>query len=298
MNACVCMYAYGHINTCVCVCVCVQHETQKQNLEAIQQRFSLSLQKLGEDAEQEYTELQEENQFLYEKISEKQGEIQGFNTRAQELKDRLNSNEYQTIKKGNQLRKKKEELEVTRAELQEETEESLSPQELQQKYAQRIKECKQEKEDAEKAYDDVSDALEQLQDTISEREEELKEAKRLSMKEKKLSALYEKAAKIAEYLEAYPRAKKEQKQQLQQLERTIVALMRHVSKGVETSGNIPSKAELSNMQSELSFKEQRMQNSKETLGHLREQVCVYTCVCVSRKRICIEALASLSHTYT
>jgi len=118
----------------------------------------------------------------------------------------------------------------------------------------------------------IEEFLERVGDDIREKESELTEAKKHAQKAKKYEALYERDRKLQEFVDKYPETRKQETLAKQRLQDNIVALMKHISKGVETQTNLPSAERFADMKAELTFKEAKMQNSKDTLIVLQKEL--------------------------
>jgi hypothetical protein len=59
--------------------------------------------------------------------------------------------------------------------------------------------------------------------------------------------------------------KRAEQQNKARLQETIVLLLKHISKSVDASQNLPSQDKLADMKADLSFKQAKLQNSQETM---------------------------------
>jgi len=118
---------------------------------------------------------------------------------------------------------------------------------------------------AEKRIKQVDALVERYQDDIRAKENELAEAKKHAQKAKKYEAVYERDRKMQEFIDEFPTVHAEEVANLGKLRSTIVALLKHISKQLQSTENLPDAQQLSEMKDELSFKEQKLKNSKNTL---------------------------------
>jgi intraflagellar transport protein 74 len=114
----------------------------------------------------------------------------------------------------------------------------------------------------------TEDVTEQLNVDVSNKTDAVKDAQTHKRRAEKYEVLYAKDEKLQKFNDSYPKHKEEQVTQKKTLQRTIVMLLQHISKGLVNSSNLPDQAKFAEIKSELSFKESRVQHSKSTLGKL------------------------------
>jgi len=240
----------------------------EEKIEQIHEQAAERMASLGPDAQNEYSSLQEEQKGLQTEIDDKEGRIGELEHKINILQHKCKSHEYQVHQKGVALRKEKMRLLNQRAELEEETDSSMSPEEMRDKLLQKVKDSNADMEATERRIKQLEDTVERYQEDIREKENELAEAKKHSQKAKKYEAVYERDRKMQEFIDDYANIKKKDKADIKELKFTIVALLKHISKGISLQENLPDAEQLSEMKKELSFKEQQHKNSKDTLALL------------------------------
>merc|ERR1740130_458142 len=154
------------------------------------------------------------------------------------VQQQLQSKDYQMHQKGLQLQTKKKDLLAKKAELEEDTDQNLSPEEMREKLKMKVKDSNQEIEMAEKRIKQVDALVERYQDDIRAKENELAEAKKHAQKAKKYEAVYERDRKMQEFIDEFPQMGQKDKKDLSDLKFTIVALLKHISKGVSLAENL------------------------------------------------------------
>jgi hypothetical protein len=241
-------------------------------MEKIHEQAAERMAQLGPEAQEEYQTLQQEQHGLQEEINNKESRLQELDYKIKFLQSKLNSHEYQTHQRGTQLKKQKQQYLAKRAELEEETDSSVSPEEMREKLLQKVKDSNSDIEAAERRIQQMEDIVEKYQETIRDKENELAEAKKHSQKAKKYEAVYERDRKMQEFIDDFPKMQVKDKEDLVNLKFTVIALLKHISKGVSVEENLPDAEQLADMKQELSFKEQTLKNAKDTAALLNSDL--------------------------
>lgn len=253
-----------------------QHDKRTKELNSqidlINQQASERIRQLGPDVAREYDELLDENSALQQAIVEREGLVQSLDQKISFMNGQLQSKEFQTHLRGVQLEKKSKQLKRSHDELTEEVNSHLSPEEMRDKLLQKVKDANADIAQHEQRSKMLEEQLETYQDLIREKEQELSEAKKHALKAKKYEAVYERDRKMQEFIDQFPTAMQGEKENIGKLKNTIVALLKHISKGIASAENVPDQEKLADMRSELSFKEQTLANSKSTLQALEKDL--------------------------
>jgi hypothetical protein len=244
----------------------------EQQLEQIQLQAAARMADLGPQAQDEYEKLQAENAAILEETQTKEQELQTLINTVQHYQKRLSDPEYQTHKRGLEMKKRKIALEKQRAELIEETSVSLTPEQLLQKLKAKLRAVEKEIEQTQKTTQMIEGIVESNQVTISNKEGEVQEAKAHKRKADKYEKMYDRDRKMQDFINSYPDLKAKQQQQKETLQRTIVALLTHISKGLQAQKDLPDQKQFEKIKSEVSFKEKRINNSKSTALKLEKEL--------------------------
>jgi len=229
---------------------------------------------LGEEKQNEYLELQDELQSINQRISEREGHLQGLEREIASYEDTMKSESWAIVQRGTLLSKEIQSLQKSRADLEEELSTSLSPQEVKERLTERIKELSGECAELDTRNSKLETQLEKLQSHVRTREAELNEAKKHSNKAAKYEAIYERDAKMSQFISDFASMKNAEVESKRKVKETIVALLKHISKEVGTGAvlssgtNVPDGTQLNELRSELSFKEEKMAASAKTLATL------------------------------
>lgn len=233
---------------------------------------------LGEEKQQEYLDLQDELSGLNDRIGEREAALHALEREIGGYEETMKSDAYAMYQKGSALSKDIAALQRQRQELEDELHSALSPSALKDRLTQRIKDATAECADIEAKIAKMESSVEKLSDQLRAREAELGESRKHSSKAKKYEAVYERDAKMHEFLEAFPRVRAEEQEQKRKLRDVIVALLRHISKGVaqastlSSSSGAPDASQLGELKSELTFKEEKMADSAKTLALLQTEL--------------------------
>lgn len=244
----------------------------EREIDQIHQTAANRISTLGEDAANEYRSLQDEQKSLQQDIDDKETTLQQYDAKITHLQQQLQSKEYQTHQKGLELKKTKQKLLSKRMELEEDTDASLTPEEMRDKLKQKVKDANSEIEASERRLKQLDQLVERYHDDIHAKEQELSEAKKHAQKAKKYEAVYERDRKMQEFIDEYDEVYHKEVENKKTLKNTIVALMKHISKQYTASENLPDAQQLTEMREELSFKEQKLKNSKNTLSLLNHDL--------------------------
>lgn len=227
---------------------------------------------LGEGTRQEYEDLQAELRHLNHEIEEKEGKIGDLDNNNEKLQQTLLSPEYRTHQRGLQLKKEKSSLLAKKMQLEEETDSSLTPQQIRDKLLQKVKDANEEIKTMERRLKTIEETTEKYTEEKAEKEAELDNFRKHSQKAKKYEAVYERDRKMQEFISNFPTALAEEQKNKTNFKTNVVALLRHISKGLHASENLPDAEQLKEMKSELSFKAQKLESSKDTLNMLSKDL--------------------------
>lgn len=225
---------------------------------------------LGEEMSAEYNDLQDQRASLQKDLDEREGRIQLINHKIHQMQQQLQSHDYLTHKKGLELTKAKRQLQMKREQLVDETDSSQSPEEIRERIQQKVKDMKADEEATERRMKTLDQKVEKLQATISEREQVLQESKKHALKAQRYEEVYERDRMMNEFLSEYEPVLAQENRNKATLKNTIVSLLRHISKQIHTSENLPDAGQLTAMKEELSFKEAKLKNSRNTLALLEQ----------------------------
>jgi chromosome segregation ATPase len=235
---------------------------------------------LGEEKQAEYEELQEELVGVNERIVERENVLAHLERNIGMHEDTMKSEAYHLLQAGQQLTKEKVALQRQVQELEDELHTALSPQEVREKLTTKFTEAKAHNDELEREKKRLEQSIEKLGDGVRKREAELAEARKHSSKARKYDAIYERDAKMDEFIAAFPQVKNAEIENKQKMKELVVALLRHLSKEINAaaqlrdgssgaSGDGPNAAKHGELKDEVSFKDKKLADSEKTLATLQ-----------------------------
>lgn len=231
-----------------------------------------SMKALGPTVQEEYRNLQQLKEQLQNETDAKEQRVRDLDLKINHHQKTLKSPEYKTHQRGMELQKKKKHLQMKIAELREETDADMTPEEVQDRLHAKIKALQADLEQREKTKAQLESSVDNLQAEVNKKEQELKEAQTYAQNSKYIEKLYERERKIQDLIDAFPEFMQKENDNKTRLKKTIVALMKHISKGLNAANNLPNAETLSEMKRELTFKDRQLANSKDTLTLLQQEM--------------------------
>jgi chromosome segregation ATPase len=260
------------------VCACLQIE---ERIAGLHSAAAARIASLGEEKQTEYVELQEELVGVNERISEREGVLQSLEREIGSYEETMKSDAYLLLQQGQQLAKENAALSKQKQELEDELNAALSPAEIKEKLTQKIKDGTAETSELESQARKLEAQVERLGDQLRARENELADAKKHSTKARKYEAIYERDAKMQEFIAAFPSVKNEEIENKRRMKETVVALLKHISKelnaaaalagegGAAGAGGGADAEKYGELKDEVSFKDKKLADSEKTLASLQ-----------------------------
>jgi chromosome segregation ATPase len=236
---------------------------------------------LGEEKQAEYEELQEELVGVNERIVERENVLAHLERNIGMHEDTMKSEAYHLLQAGHQLTKEKVALQRQVQELEDELHTALSPQEVREKLTTKFTESKAHNDELEREKKRLEQSIEKLGDGVRKRESELAEARKHSSKARKYDAIYERDAKMDEFIAAFPQVKNAEIENKKKMKELVVALLRHLSKEINAAAQLrdgssgssgdggPNAAKHGELKDEVSFKDKKLADSEKTLATLQ-----------------------------
>lgn len=246
--------------------------TQLQgNITEIYNTAGNRMQALGPGVQQEYKNLQQEKEMIQNQMEEKEQRVRELDMKINQHQAVLKSAEYKIHTRGMELQKKKKHLIIKVGEMKEEADTNLNPEQVEERLRDKIKALQSDLEQREKTKTQVEDNVDRLQAEVAKREQELSEAQKYAQKSKQIEKIYERDRKMQDLIDTHPDLMNKENDNKGRLKKTIVALLKHISKSLNAAKNIPDAETLSEMKRELTFKDRQLANSKDTLTLLKQE---------------------------
>ncbi|CAF0931616.1 unnamed protein product [Didymodactylos carnosus] len=175
------------------------------------------------------------------------------------------------------------ELETKREQLQEESKNSMTPDQEQQKLTQQVREENQEIASMERQIKELKERNESLkreyQELDNDRQQSITTTKASAKDQQpvdddttqKYFELKKKEQQIDEFIESYAETKEQNLSQLKSVQKSNLNLVQILSRGLMKGQNLPSKDEYSELKSNLENKESEKKKSNDTNIILKEQ---------------------------
>jgi intraflagellar transport protein 74 len=235
---------------------------------------------LGEEKHQEYVDLQEELIGVNEHIQERESLLNELEHKIAGYEDTMKTDAYRLLQAGQNLTKEISSLQKQKQELEDELHSELSPAEMKDKLTQKIKDATAETNEMEREIKRLESSIEKLGDASRNRENELNEARKHSSKTKKYDAIYERDAKMDEFIQAFPSVKNGEIENKRKLKELIVQLLKHISKEINSSNALtdgggndgPNASKHGELKDEVSFKDKKLADSEKTLVALQSDL--------------------------
>lgn len=259
---------------------CAQFEKQTKmaddEIARIQANADARMAAAGEDFRSEYTELQDEAADLQLRINAKEQRLAEVEQKMAHTQQALKSVRFQIHAKGVDLMQKRAELARRVAELDDETNTNLTPAQVKEKMLLKAKDANAQIAAAEKRLKALEEAIDSVHEAIKKREDDVLNLKSYAQKAKKWEALQLQEKHFDQLIASYPEQKQTELDNRTRLQDTIVALMRHSSKGLALAQNLPASGagaaeKFGELKNELNFKESRLKNAKETRDALEAE---------------------------
>lgn len=230
-------------------------------------------------------ELQDELVGVNERIVEREGVLAHLEREIGQYEETMKSDSYHLLQKCVALTKENASLHREKQDLEEELSSASSPAEIKEKLTQKIKDSTAETTEMERTIKRMEQSIEKLGDALRSKEAELGEAKKHSTKAKKYEAVYERDAKMSEFLTQAPALKNQEIEAKRKAKETIVNLLKHISKEINAAaaltgggaeaaggGGGADADKYNEMKDEQSFKSKKLADSEKTLAGLQSDL--------------------------
>ena len=226
---------------------------------------------LPRDKQELYGRLLEENRDLTEQIRGKQAELERMNFDIDEVEQQLRRDPYRD--EYARLEKMLGRVERERGELEEEAAQtSLDPAEARERLLAKAREDNQRLMDMAERLEGMQDAIARKRQTLQDLEQDMEERKGEAGDTKKYEVLYKRDKEMTEFIDNFDATRTRAAQEQSHAQDQIVALLEHISKGLERQHNMPSKQRVSAMKDDLSFRTRVMESAQTTHQRLLQEL--------------------------
>ena len=141
--------------------------------------------------------------------------------------------------------------------------------EARERLQNRIKQDNAELKQMEKEMFDTKRMVDNYASNIKEIDNDLKEKGNGGVDEQKYEILYMKEKEINEFSEQFEKEKVEYEKEIQESQLHISSLLEHMQKTMQRQNKLPTQSEVSEMRSDLKFKQGQLEDSETTAARLR-----------------------------
>lgn len=242
-----------------------------QQLQQLQHQAAEKMNSLPHDKQQLYHRLLQENGALGEDIRNKQAELERLNADIDEVEQQLRRDPYRD--EYARLEKMLTRVEREREQLEEEAAQtSLDPAEARAKLLEKAREDNARLVQLAERLQDVQDTISRRRSTLQDLAQDMEERKGEAGDTKKYEVLYQRDREMTEFIENFEETKTRAQQEQEHAQGQVVALLEHISKGLERQHNMPSKQRVSAMKEDLSFRTRVMESAQTTHQRLLQEL--------------------------
>ncbi|CAM9166558.1 unnamed protein product [Chrysoparadoxa australica] len=218
----------------------------------------------------EYRRLLNQNQHLQEDMAAKQSELDRVMAAVRDCEHFLGSGnmreEYKAWeKKVGRLRKEKDalakDMEIA----------DMDSKQARDVLLARVKMDQERSKQIDRDMAELEDDMTKMRQHISELDSDLKGQKHGEIDQSKIEVLQKRDHEMTEYIDKFDGAKAQATQDMSRVQGTIVALLEHISSGLEAQHNIPDKDKMAEIKDESTFKEKQLKSSETTMKRLQTE---------------------------
>lgn len=245
----------------------------EEQITELQRLAERRLATLPPDKQAEYRSLTEANRAMGSEVATRQAELEGLNARMEEAETELRRDPWR--EQCAVLERKALTLRREQATLEEELGTSrLDPAAARERLMAKVKAESQRVQQLDAEIADVTAELERKRKTLEEVSAELEERKSGAAGDDsaKYEVLYKRDQEMTEFIDRFPELKARESAEQQRVRDTVVALLEHMSSGLEREHSMPSKEEAGEMAADLGDKQRELGASKTTQERLQDEL--------------------------
>lgn len=242
-----------------------------QEIQALQRQAEARMEELGEGLRHEYASLQTQQNQLQLEIADKEQELQQAQYRDEQMQNEIRQDSYRTHLRGVELRKELQVMGQEQNQLLEETDSSLTTEQMKERIINKVKEDNALLQEMERKTKSLEELVENYQDQVAEKQKELEEMQQYTKQAHKYEQLFERDKKMQQFIDSFDESYQQHGENKAKLQHKIKGLMRHVSKFIRASDMVPNRETFKKVQGDLDFKEKQKQAAEETLTNLKQQ---------------------------
>jgi intraflagellar transport protein 74 len=228
---------------------------------------------LGDDAQQEYSDLRDEEALHLRENAKKEQLLGDIDARIQAAHEDLASEAYQVHARGLQLQRLHASLTRQRTQLEEEFDSGATGEELYARLMRLLKESKSDAAALEVRVMELERGNARTQQEVEKREKDVVSAQNFQANSHKYESIFAKDKHIRDYINTFPESMAVEVATKERVQGTIVALLKHISSQVAAQETLPTDAaKLDELKADLSFKQMSQQQSEATITVVKKEL--------------------------
>jgi len=238
---------------------------------SLQQQAEEKINQLAPNKVQEYRQLVQQNQMGQQNAARLRGELDGINQKVRAAEHELNRDQLRD--EYHRLVNQVDRLERERSTLEEEMRTTnMDPEQVRQLLLSKVKEDNAKIALLEKSLKTTNDEMSNMRRLIGDHEEQLEQRKSDEGTHQKYEVLFQRDQEMTQFIENYDETEKKGLQEQKDTQQVIVQLLEAMSKDLGRQNNMPTVAQVSEMQSDLTFKERQLKASQSTQERLEAEL--------------------------
>jgi len=240
----------------------------EQQIESIYRGNQLKINAMDSGKMKRYQELVQTSMQLQERFQQQMEQVNAIGDQAANLQAQREANtfnqdyhtlETQAVKLHKQMQGLMEELEMSK----------LEPDEMQKRMLAKVRSDNSMAQQVDERVRQTKEEFRRVTQTVAELTADLAERNNGGNSEKdKYEKLYARDREMTEFIDKFDAAKTELVAETEGTQARIVALLEHISQGLESEGSMPDQARAEEMSEEATFKAKQLESSQATMARL------------------------------
>ena len=238
---------------------------------SLQQQAEEKINQLAPDKVQEYRQLVQQNQMGQQNAARLRAELDGINQKVRAAEHELNRDQLRD--EYHRLVNQVDRLERERGTLEEEMRTTnMDPEQVRQLLLSKVKEDNAKIATLESSLKSVNEEMGNMRRQIGDHEDQLEQRKSDEGTHQKYEVLFQRDQEMTQFIENYTETEAKGLQEQKDTQQVIVQLLEAMSKNLGRQNNMPTVAQVSEMQSDLTFKERQLKASQSTQERLEAEL--------------------------
>lgn len=190
----------------------------------------------NENGESTFTQIYGEYERTESMISEKEKRLMDIQRKYHEIRESLSSSDYSYHLKAMELQKQCQQLTQHKAELEQETNGSMDPEQIKQKILEKVKSDNVVLQHTMEAINSMEDKVEELQSAVHQKEKDLESMRQYTEQSHKYEQLFDRDRKMQVFIDQFESNQTSIRQEIEALKEDNFGLLLHISEHLEGDG--------------------------------------------------------------